>query len=164
MAYLYHDKLYASHKPSRFWRLGGKEKQGVTAWRNYYRAQGSKYNNKKVIVDGMTFDSLKESRRYEELKLAEAAGAIGSLERQVRFELIPAQREPDTRGAKGGVKKGKLLERQVVYIADFVYIDLSTGEKIVEDVKGMKQGTAYEVFKLKRKLMLWVHGIRIREI
>lgn len=136
----------------------------MTAWRNYYRAQGSKYNNKKVTVDGITFDSAKEGRRYQELKLAEAAGAIGDLKRQVRFELIPAQREPDTRGARGGVVKGKLLERQVVYVADFVYTDLYTGEKIVEDVKGMKQGTAYEVFKLKRKLMLWVHGIRIREI
>ena len=133
-------------------------------WRNYYRAQGSKYNNKKVTIDGITFDSVKEGRRYEELKLAEEAGAIGDLERQVRFELIPAQREPDTRGARGGVKKGKLLERQVVYIADFVYIDLYTGERVVEDVKGMKQGTAYEVFKLKRKLMLWRYGIKVKEI
>jgi hypothetical protein len=136
----------------------------LTAWRNYYRAQGSKYNNKKVTIDGITFDSLKEGRRFQELKLAEEAGAIGDLERQVRFELIPAQREPDTRGARGGVKKGKLLERQVVYIADFVYIDLYTGEKVVEDVKGMKQGTAYEVFKLKRKLMLWRYGIKVKEI
>ena len=136
----------------------------MTAWRNYYRAQGSKYNNKKVTIDGITFDSLKEARRFEELKLAEEAGAIGDLERQVRFELIPAQREPDTRGARGGVKKGKLLERQVVYIADFVYIDLYTGEKVVEDVKGMKQGAAYEVFKLKRKLMLWRYGIKVKEI
>ena len=136
----------------------------MTAWRNYYRAGGSKYNNKKVTIDGITFDSVKEGRRYEELKLAEEAGAIGDLERQVRFELIPAQREPDTRGARGGVKKGKLLERQVVYIADFVYIDLYTGEKVVEDVKGMKQGTAYEVFKLKRKLMLWRYGIKVKEI
>lgn len=134
------------------------------AWRNYYRAGGSKYNNKKVTIDGITFDSLKEARRFEELKLAEEAGAIGDLERQVRFELIPAQREPDTRGARGGVKKGKLLERQVVYIADFVYIDLYTGERVVEDVKGMKQGTAYEVFKLKRKLMLWRYGIKVKEI
>ena len=134
------------------------------AWRNYYRAGGSKYNNKKVTIDGITFDSLKEARRFEELKLAEEAGAIGDLERQVRFELIPAQREPDTRGARGGVIKGKLLERQVVYIADFVYIDLYTGEKVVEDVKGMKQGTAYEVFKLKRKLMLWRYGIKVKEI
>lgn len=136
----------------------------MTAWRNYYRAGGSKYNNKKVTIDGITFDSLKEARRFQELKLAEEAGAIGDLERQVRFELIPAQREPDTRGARGGVKKGKLLERQVVYIADFVYIDLYTGEKVVEDVKGMKQGTAYEVFKLKRKLMLWRYGIKVKEI
>lgn len=124
----------------------------------------SKYNANPVIIDGIVFQSKKEGRRYQELKLAEEAGAIGDLERQVRFELIPAQREPDTRGARGGVIKGKLLERQVVYIADFVYIDLYTGERVVEDVKGMKQGTAYEVFKLKRKLMLWRYGIRVKEI
>ena len=136
------------------------------AWRNYYQSTGGfvKYKNKKTVVGGITFDSKREARRWQELKLAESAGAIGDLERQVRFELIPAQREPDTRGARGGVKKGKLLERQVVYIADFVYIDLYTGERVVEDVKGMKQGTAYEVFKLKRKLMFWRYGIRVKEI
>ena len=136
----------------------------MTAWRNYYRGQGNKYNNRKAVVDGITFDSLKEARRWEELKLAERAGAIADLERQVRFELIPAQREPDTRGPRGGVKQGKLLERQVIYVADFVYMDMQTGEKVVEDVKGMKQGTAYEIFKIKRKLMLERYGIRVKEI
>ena len=136
----------------------------MTAWRNYYRNNGNKYGNRKVEADGFVFDSMKEKRRYDELKLAEVAGAIGDLQRQVRFELIPAQREPDTRGPKGGVIKGRLIERKVEYVADFVYIDLQTGEKVVEDVKGMKQGTAYEVFKLKRKLMFWRYGIRVKEI
>ena len=135
-------------------RHGLEREQIMTAWRNYYRGQGNKYNNRKAVVDGITFDSLKEARRWEELKLAERAGAIADLERQVRFELIPAQREPDTRGPRGGVKQGKLLERQVIYVADFVYMDMQTGEKVVEDVKGMKQGTAYEIFKIKRKLMI----------
>lgn len=124
----------------------------------------SKYNANPVIIDGIVFQSKKEGRRYEELKLAEAAGAIGDLQRQVRFELIPAQREPDTRGPKGGVIKGRLIERKVEYVADFVYIDLQTGEKVVEDVKGMREGTAYAVFKIKRKLMLERFGIRVKEI
>ena len=136
----------------------------MTAWRNYYRNNGSKYGNRKVVADGIVFDSIKEKRRWDELKLAEAAGAIGDLRRQVRFELIPAQREPDTRGPKGGVIKGRLIERKVEYVADFVYIDLQTGEKVVEDVKGMREGTAYAVFKIKRKLMLERFGIRVKEI
>lgn len=136
----------------------------MTAWRNYYRNNGNKYGNRKVEADGFVFDSMKEKRRFDELKLAEAAGAIGDLRRQVRFELIPAQREPDTRGPKGGVIKGRLIERKVEYVADFVYIDLQTGEKVVEDVKGMREGTAYAVFKIKRKLMLERFGIRVKEI
>lgn len=132
------------------------------AYRNYYQSTGNfvKYKNQKTVIDGIIFDSKREARRWQELKLAEAAGAIGNLERQVRFELIPAQREPDTRGPKGGIKPGKLLERKVEYIADFVYIDLHTGEKVVEDTKGMRTPD----YKIKRKLMLYMHGIRVREI
>ena len=132
----------------------------MTAWRNYYRNNGNKYGNRKVEADGFVFDSVKEKRRYDELKLAEAAGAIGDLQRQVRFELIPAQREPDTRGPKGGVIKGRLIERKVEYVADFVYIDLQTGEKVVEDTKGMRTPD----YILKRKMMLYFHGIKVREI
>ena len=132
----------------------------MTAWRNYYRNNGNKYGNKKVEADGIVFDSMKEKRRFDELKLAEAAGAIGDLQRQVRFELIPAQREPDTRGPKGGVIKGRLIERKVEYVADFVYIDLQTGEKVVEDTKGMRTPD----YILKRKMMLYFHGIKVREI
>ena len=129
------------------------------AWRNYYRG-GNKYGNKKVTIDGITFDSVKEARRWQELQLAQAAGAIGELERQVRFTLIPAQREPDTRGARGGIKKGKLIERAVYYVADFVYTDLYTGQKVVEDTKGVKTPE----YILKRKMLLYFHGIQIREI
>lgn len=132
----------------------------MTAWRNYYRNNGNKYGNRKVEADGIIFDSVKEKRRWDELKLAEAAGAIGDLQRQVRFELIPAQREPDTRGPKGGVIKGRLIERKVEYVADFVYIDLQTGEKVVEDTKGMRTPD----YILKRKMMLYFHGIKVREI
>ena len=131
----------------------------MTAWRNYYRASGSKYNNKKVEFEGITFDSIKEGRRYLELKLLERAGEISNLERQVKFVLIPAQREPDTIGARGGIKKGKLLEREAAYIADFVYTDRE-GRQVVEDTKGVKTPE----YILKRKLMLEKYGIKIREL
>lgn len=122
----------------------------------------NKYHSKKITRDGMTFDSIKEYKRWCELSLLQRAGAITDLQRQVEYELIPAQREPDTIGVRGGVKKGKTIEHKVSYVADFVYKE--NGKSVVEDVKGYKQGTAYAVFVLKRKLMLWVHGIKIKEI
>lgn len=132
----------------------------MTAWRNYYNSGYAKYKNHKTVVDGIQFDSRKEARRWQELKLAEAAGAIGDLQRQVRFELIPVQREPDTRGPKGGLKQGRVIERKVEYVADFVYTDLHTGSTVVEDTKGMRT----KDFVIKRKLMLYMHGIRVKEI
>lgn len=122
----------------------------------------SKYKAKKVTVNGQTFDSKKEYQRYCELSLLERAGKITNLERQVKFVLIPAQYEPDSVGVRGGVRRGKCLEREVSYVADFVYDQ--DGKQVVEDVKGYRRGTAYSVFTIKRKLMLWVHGIRVREV
>jgi hypothetical protein len=121
----------------------------------------NKYKNKKVVIDGMAFDSKKEANRYLELSLLEKAGAIQNLQRQVKFVLIPAQREPNTVGKRGGVIKGKVIEREVSYVADFVY--KKDRRTVVEDVKSpitRKEAT----YILKRKLMLHVHGIRITEI
>lgn len=106
----------------------------------------AKYHNRKVTRDGETFDSVKEYRRFCELRLLERAGAVTDLRRQVKFELIPAQRID-----------GKVVERACSYVADFVYIE--NGQQVVEDAKGMRT----QEYRLKRKLMLWVHGIRIRE-
>lgn len=123
----------------------------------------SKYYSRKITVDGMTFDSAKEARRYQELSLLQRAGKISGLQTQVKYVLIPAQRAfTNEIDKKGNFKKGKLLEKECAYIADFVY--LQDGEIIVEDVKGYKRSTAYAVFVIKRKLMLYVHGIRIREV
>lgn len=119
----------------------------------------NKYNSQKVTVGGETFDSTKEYRRFCELKLLQRAGKISDLQRQVEFVLIPTQREPGEIGPRGGVKKGKLLEKECTYYADFVYVN-DKGEKVVEDTKGMKT----EAYLIKRKLMLYVHGIRIQEI
>lgn len=120
---------------------------------------GKKYGNAKSEIDGELFDSRKEARRYLYLKHELDTGKISDLQRQVRFELIPAQREPDTVGPRGGVKKGRTIELACDYVADFVYRN-EDGATVVEDTKGMRT----KDYVIKRKLMLYVHGIRIREI
>ena len=126
-----------------------------------------KYNNKKVMVDGIKFDSKKEAKRYQELKMLEKAGHITDLKRQAKYVLIPAQYEPTSEvyakgKEKGKPKKGKLIERECTYYADFVY--MQGGNTIVEDVKGYREGQAYNLFVIKRKLMLYVHGIIVKEL
>lgn len=111
----------------------------------------SKFGNKKYTIDGIEFDSKKESKRYCELKMLERAGAIQDLQLQVPFILIPAQ----YREVNG---KNKCVERACKYIADFVYTE--NGKQIVEDTKGFRT----DVYKIKRKLMLYKYGIRIREV
>lgn len=107
----------------------------------------SKYKSKKANVDGIAFDSQKEARRYKELLLLDRAGVIQDLQMQVKFELIPSQRID-----------GKVVERACTYKADFVYRE--NGKTVVEDTKGFKT----KDYIIKRKLMLWVHGIRVKEI
>ena len=131
----------------------------MTAWRGYNRFGRNKYKNTKVEVDGLIFDSKKEARRYKELKLLEEAGEITDLRMQVKYQLLPEQREPDHIGKRGGIHKGKIIERESSYLADFVYTD-NEGQTIVEDTKGMRTTD----YVLKRKMMLYFHGIRIREI
>ena len=120
----------------------------------------SKYNAKKVEVGGITFDSKKEAKRYEELKLLERCGAIKDLRLQVKFVLIPAQYEPDIIGKRGGIKRGKLIERECSYFADFVYFDCQRNTRVVEDTKGFKTPE----YIIKRKLMLYIHNIRVTEV
>ena len=105
----------------------------------------SKYGSIKTVTsDGIKHDSRKEANRWCELKLLERAGKITNLQRQVKFELIPKQD----------------LERACSYVADFVYYDVDANKMVVEDTKGVKT----EVYKIKKKLMLYIHGIKIREI
>ena len=121
------------------------------------------YNIKTRALDGTVFDSHKEARRWDELLLLQRAGKITELRRQVEYELIPAQYETYERYGKKGqrLKDGvRLLERKVCYVADFVYTDAETGENIVEDAKGVRT----KDYILKRKLMLALHSIRIREV
>jgi len=122
----------------------------------------NKYSARKITRDGMVFDSLKEYRRWLELSLLERAGTIANLQRQVPFKLIPAQYEVIERYSKKTGKRlkdgQKCVELEVKYIADFVYE--KDGKTVVEDTKGMKT----KDYIIKRKLMLWVHGIKINEI
>lgn len=107
----------------------------------------SKYGSRKVTIDGVTYDSLKEYHRFCDLKLMQRAGIITGLQRQVKYELIPTQRI-----------NGKVIERPVYYYADFVY--KMDRQLVVEDVKGYKTPE----YVIKRKLMLSVYGIQIHEV
>lgn len=124
----------------------------------------SKYGSKKVTVNGVEFASKKEAKRYGELLLLQKAGKVSSLETQVKFVLVPPQYETFPRySQKTGkrLKDGKrCVEQAVTYYADFVYTDTATGEMVVEDTKGMRT----EKYIIKRKLMLFFHGIKIKEI
>ena len=107
----------------------------------------TKYGNRKITVGGETFDSHKEYNRYRELVLLQRAGQVSDLKRQVKFELIPSQRVD-----------GKVVERACHYVADFVYRE--GGKIVVEDTKGFRT----KDYIIKRKLLLYVHGIQIREV
>lgn len=126
----------------------------------------NKYGARKVRYDGKIFDSRKEARRYAELRLLERAGQIKKLELQKTFELIPAQWEAIPTGEfyKAGERKGQpkfkniCLEKAITYKADFCYTE--NGKLVVEDTKGVKT----KDYIIKRKLMLHIHGIKIKEI
>lgn len=105
----------------------------------------SKYGNIKTVVNGHIFSSKKEADRYRTLSLLEKGKAISNLRLQVKYVLIPKQ----------------VGERECSYYADFVYD--KDGETIVEDVKASKYFQT-DVYKIKRKLMLYIHGIKIKEV
>lgn len=114
-----------------------------------------------MTVDGIEFDSKKEARRYGELSLLQRGGVISELELQKEFELVPAQSETFPRYGKNGqrLKDGtRCIEKPVKYKADFVYKE--NGVLVVEDTKGVKT----KDYIIKRKLMLYIHGIKIKEV
>lgn len=101
----------------------------------------SKYRNSHVVVDGTTFDSKAEARRYQELKLMQAAGEITDLEAHPCYPLIV-----------NGVKVGS-------YEADFRYVTQG-GETVIEDVKGVRTDT----YRLKKRLVEALYGIKVVEV
>ena len=107
-----------------------------------------KYGNKKVIVDGITFDSHKEWLRYTELQLALKSGLIDRLQIHPKFELV--------------VDGMKICD----YVSDFSYFRVlpfdNLNEIVVEDVKS--RPTMTPVYRLKKKLLRALLGIEVQEI
>jgi len=97
----------------------------------------NKFGNRKTELDGIQFDSRKESERYRELSFMLQAGQISGLETQPKFLIIE------------GVKWGKKKLSHKHYIADFRYTR-SDGVTIIEDVKGVKT----PVYRLKKQLFI----------
>lgn len=105
----------------------------------------TKYGNKKTVVDGITFDSKAEARRWGALVILERMGHIGNLTRQVSYVLAPKVHLLGDKRAKPAMK----------YVADFAYTSL--GVMVVEDVKGVLT----PLFRAKQHLMKTVHGIDV---
>ena len=112
----------------------------------------TKYNNKKVVLNGITFDSQKEARRYRDLSLLERAGEIESLELQKAFVLAESVKFSNEDRAKPALR----------YFADFTYTT-KEGLFIVEDVKSVQTRSLAE-YRIKKHLMKSVHGIEISEV
>lgn len=110
----------------------------------------NKYRNKKIVYDGITFDSIKECNRYKELKLMERAGCIKELQLQKEFELQPAF-----------IINNKKI-RAIKYVCDFYYYDNEKKKYVVEDVKS--EVTKTQVYKIKKKVMQYKYKIEIKEI
>lgn len=108
---------------------------------------GNKFGAKRVVLDGIDFDSTKEAGRYMELKMLQRAKLIKDLKLQQVYLLIEKSE----------------TERKCEYKADFVYTLVETGETVVEDVKSSAT-RKLSTYIMKRKLMLSIHGIKIKEV
>jgi hypothetical protein len=96
----------------------------------------SKYNARKVVVDGTRFDSQAEADYYRQLR---DNPAVEDLRLQPEFILLDAFR--DSTGKK---------QRAIKYRADFAYVDRNSHQAVVVEVKGIET----PVWKLKYKLFL----------
>ena len=113
--------------------------------------KGRKYRNQKVVIDGIAFDSKREAGRYQELKALASRNLIEDLRHQVPFELAPGVKFSDESRKKPALR----------YVADFAYrLD---GRLVVEDVKSAITAKA-AAYRIKRHLMLSVHGIEVKEV
>lgn len=121
-----------------------------------------KYGNTKTMFNGTEYDSKRERDRHIFLLDAERRGVISDLKRQVTFHLLPAQYETVEKQLKTKTKEVSVcVERAVDYKADFTYI--KDGQLVVEDCKISKTLMPKE-YVLKRKMMLYFHGIKIKEV
>lgn len=125
--------------------------------------QKNKLNAEKT--DG--YASKHEAQRAWELKMLQRAGKISNLKEQVKYVLVPAiWKEIPRTGKRGQALKPKrvCVQRELSYIADFTYIDNTTGEKVVEDAKGYRGGATYRIFVNKKKQMRQIYGIEVKEV
>ena len=130
--------------------------------RRFKREKGKKYNNKTFEADGYKWDSKKEYQRWLVLKDAEAKGLITDLQRQVKFELIPAVREEYVEHLKTKDKiKTRTLQLAICYTCDFTYY--KDGKYIVSDVKASPKMLPKE-YVLKKKILFALKGILINEV
>ena len=121
----------------------------------------NKYGNKKVEIDGHTFDSRREAKHYLYLRDQERKGLISDLRLQVPYELIPAIYETQTVHLKTKDKTvEKCVQKAVHYVADFVYKVAESGIVEVVDTKGFRT----KEYLLKKKMMRAFHGIVIKEV
>ncbi len=121
-----------------------------------------KYNARKTELEGITFDSKKEAKRYEYLKQLEMVDIISHLKLQVEYELLPAVRINDTIKLKTKEKSViRTIQRPITYKADFEYI--KNGELITEDVKASPKMIPAD-FKLKEKLFFYKYRRRIKRV
>jgi len=116
------------------------------------RSKGNKFKALKVELDGMTFDSKKEHRRYIELKAMQQRGEIRDLKHHTKFELAPKTKIEGEKRAKPALR----------YFADFTYYRI-TGEFVVEDVKSVATRKLAS-YRNKKHLMKTVHNIDVREV
>lgn len=123
-----------------------------------------KYGNSKTVFKGEEYDSKRERDRHIYLLNAEREGIISDLKRQVTFHLLPAQYETVQKQLKTKTKEVSVcVERAVDYKADFTY--MKDGQLVVEDVKAYASSQVLDkTYILKRKMMLYFHGIRIKEV
>ena len=125
-------------------------------------ATANKYNNKKVFIDGIKFDSKKEGERYKVLKQYEQNKTISGLNLQVKYELIPSIKESHIEQLKTKQKTVyKTVQLAINYVCDFSYI--KDNETVLEDVKASPK-MLDKVYLIKEKLMRWKYGLVIRRI
>jgi len=126
------------------------------------RQKGRKYNNKKVEYNGILFDSKKEKDRFVFLKDAEEQGLISNLQRQVKFELIPAIKEKYIKHLKTKEKEcERTVQLAISYTCDFQYE--KDGVVVVEDIKPSPALIPKE-FVLKEKLFRYKYGFSIKRV
>lgn len=113
----------------------------------YYKQNRNKYNNRKVTVDGIKFDSKHEAEIYSQLKMLERCNKITNLRLQVPFILLEKY------------KINNRTVREIKYIADFTFIN-SDGQLEVWDAKGVRT----DCYKLKKKIFEFRYGIEIKEV